>query len=111
MGTQEAILYSYDLATMPSVLPAFASAKDVIVLDDACPWPISNGAALSRATVKRFAHGDAASLETVLAGIEAESARSKRPLCRKFIVVEGVAWHAGDLAPLPAIVALKRRYK
>ena len=34
MGTEESIIYSYDLATVPSVLPAFANAKDVIVCDE-----------------------------------------------------------------------------
>ena len=34
MGTEESIIYSYDLATIPSVLPAFANAKDVIVCDE-----------------------------------------------------------------------------
>lgn len=34
MGTQESIIYSYDLATIPSVLPAFANAKDLIVCDE-----------------------------------------------------------------------------
>ena len=36
MGTEESIIYSYDLATIPSVLPAFANAKDVIVCDEVC---------------------------------------------------------------------------
>ena len=34
MGTEESIIYSYDLATIPSVIPAFANAKDVIVCDE-----------------------------------------------------------------------------
>jgi len=34
MGTEESIIYAYDLATIPSVLPAFANAKDVIVCDE-----------------------------------------------------------------------------
>ena len=34
MGTEEAIIYSYDLATVPSVIPAFANAKDVLVCDE-----------------------------------------------------------------------------
>ena len=37
MGTEESIIYSYDLATVPSVLPAFANAKDVIVCDEVRP--------------------------------------------------------------------------
>ena len=36
MGTEESIIYSYDLATIPSVIPAFANAKDVIVCDEVC---------------------------------------------------------------------------
>ena len=110
-GTDEAILYSYDLATAPSVLPAFASARDVVVLDDAAPWALSNGAALSRARVRRFAHGSAASLEAVLKSLEDEDARAHRPPCRRFIVVEGVAASDGAVAPLPEIVRLKRKYK
>lgn len=34
MGTEEAILYSYDLATLPSILPAFANKKDLIICDE-----------------------------------------------------------------------------
>jgi hypothetical protein len=34
MGTEESIIYAYDLATIPSVLPAFANAKDLIVCDE-----------------------------------------------------------------------------
>lgn len=49
MKTEEAIVYSFDIATMPSVLPAFASRKDVIVLEDSASWPLRNGASLSRA--------------------------------------------------------------
>ena len=34
MQTQETIIYSYDLATVPSILPAFANAKDLIIYDE-----------------------------------------------------------------------------
>lgn len=34
MGTEEAILYSYDIATFPSIIPAFANAKDLIICDE-----------------------------------------------------------------------------
>lgn len=39
MEREEAIIYSYDLSTMPSVLPAFANAKDLLVVDEvrSCP--------------------------------------------------------------------------
>lgn len=34
MGTDEAIIYSYDIATISSVIPAFANRKDVLVIDE-----------------------------------------------------------------------------
>lgn len=34
MCTAEGIIYSYDLSTVPSVLPAFANAKDLIIVDE-----------------------------------------------------------------------------
>ena len=34
MGTQESIIYAYDLATVPSVLPAFANSKDLLICDE-----------------------------------------------------------------------------
>lgn len=33
-GLQESIIYSYDLATIPSILPAFANSRDLIVCDE-----------------------------------------------------------------------------
>ncbi len=53
MGTEESIIYSYDLATVPSVLPAFANAKDVIVCDEVLVSEASLGAAASRHECRR----------------------------------------------------------
>ena len=38
MHTEESIIYAYDLATIPSVLPAFANAKDIIICDEVRTW-------------------------------------------------------------------------
>jgi serine palmitoyltransferase len=53
MGTAEAIIYAFDIATMPSVLPAFTTKKDILVMDEAASWPLRNGASLSRAQGKQ----------------------------------------------------------
>lgn len=111
MGTQEAILYSYDLATMPSIIPAFANRKDVIVADDGCCWSLRNGCDLSRARVVLFKHNDVADLEAVLKRLAAEDAALNRPLNRKFIIVEGIYANSGEVAPIKAIAALKNKYK
>ena len=50
MGSEEAILYSYDLATLPSIIPAFASKKDLILCDEVCcSWEWLSARCLRRA--------------------------------------------------------------
>jgi serine palmitoyltransferase len=41
-------LYRYDVATISSVIPAFAKGKDVIVCDSGVSYPIELGISLSR---------------------------------------------------------------
>lgn len=111
IGTEEAILYAYDMATVPSVLPAFANKRDLIVCDEAVGFHIQNGAILSRARVLYFKHNDMADLEAVLVKVAAEHARSSKPLNRRYLVVEGIYANTGDLAPLAQIATLKHKYK
>lgn len=111
MGTQEAILYSYDLATVPSIIPAFANRKDLIIIDEGCAWALHNGCLLSRARVITFKHNDTVDLERILKAIAKEDQRSSKPLNRRFIVVEGIYAYTGEIAPLQDIARLKNRYK
>ncbi|KAK9798138.1 hypothetical protein WJX73_006549 [Symbiochloris irregularis] len=111
MGTEECILYSYDLATVPSVIPAFANAKDIIVCDEAVHYGAQNGCTLSRAKTYYFKHNDVADLESILARVHAEERRKKKPLNRRYIVTEGVFAATGELAPLAEIHRLKDKYK
>ncbi|CAD7696398.1 unnamed protein product [Ostreobium quekettii] len=111
MGTQETIIYSYDMATAASVLPAFANAKDVIVCDEAVHYPIQNGCTLSRAKVLKFKHNDMGDLERLLVKVAAEDKKLRKPLNRRFIVVEAIYHNTGELAPLDAIHALAAKHK
>ena len=111
MGTQEAILYSYDLATLPSIIPAFANRKDVIVADEGCHYAIRNGCSLSRARVLYFKHNDVADLERILKQIAQEDRKQSRPLNRRFVLVEGVYANTGEVAPLAQIAELKNNFK
>eukprot|EP01026_Neomeris_dumetosa_P046457 TRINITY_DN3955_c0_g1_i3.p1 TRINITY_DN3955_c0_g1~~TRINITY_DN3955_c0_g1_i3.p1 ORF type:complete len:428 (-),score=69.02 TRINITY_DN3955_c0_g1_i3:216-1499(-) len=111
MGTPETIIYSYDLATIPSVLPAFASKKDVMVCDEAVGWSIQNGANLSRAETVYFKHNDMEDLERCVSKIVEEDRRKNKPLNRRFIVVEGIYFHRGDLCPLDQVLRIKNKYK
>lgn len=111
MKTEEAILYSYDAATVPSIIPAFANAKDVVVIDDGCANAVRAGCTLSRAKVFTFKHNDVGDLEKTLAKIVAEEKRLKKPLNRRFVVVEGLYHNTGDIAPLRDIVRVKNKHK
>lgn len=77
MGEEEAIIYSYDIATVASVIPAFASRADILVVDAGCGYPVQQGAKLSRARVFTFKHNDADDLEALLARLEAEERRER----------------------------------
>ncbi|RMZ53755.1 hypothetical protein APUTEX25_003894 [Auxenochlorella protothecoides] len=109
MGAEEAILYSYDIATISSIIPAFANAKDLIVCDEAVNYSIQTGCSLSRARLLTFKHNDLADLQRVLEKVAAEDKRSRKPLNRRFIVVEGIYASLGDMAPLKELMALKEQ--
>lgn len=111
LRTEEAILYSYDAATVPSIIPAFANAKDILVIDDGCAYAVRLGCQLSRAAVFTFRHNDMEDLERVLKKITDDERRKRKPLNRRFVIVEGLYHHTGDIADLKSIVDIKNRYK
>ena len=76
--------------------------KDVIIADRGVHASIIDACRLSGAKVLKYAHNDMAELEKVLASAPADAG--------KLIVVDGVFSMEGDLAPLPDIVHLGRKY-
>lgn len=109
--TEEAILYSYDAATVPSIIPAFANAKDIVVIDDACSNAVRAGCTLSRARIVTFKHNDIKDLEKTLDEITKREKKLRKPLNRRFIAVEGIYHNTGEIAPLQEIVRIKNKYK
>mmetsp|Transcript_21080 Transcript_21080/g.35187 ORF Transcript_21080/g.35187 Transcript_21080/m.35187 type:complete len:471 (-) Transcript_21080:17-1429(-) len=108
MGVQEAILYSFDILTVASAIPAFAKRGDIIVCDNGVNYAIQSGVALSRSDVAYFKHNDVADLEKTI--LEQEQ-RHKGKKCRRWIVVEGLYMNYADICPLPAILNLRQKYK
>ena len=84
------------------VLFALAGRDDVIFADRLSHASLIDGARLSGATLKRYAHNDAASLERLL--------RSASCRGHRFIVCESVFSMDGDIAPLAELRHLAARY-
>lgn len=90
-STEEAIVYSYDVATISSVIPAFAKRGDLLLIDEAANYAIQQGAMLSRSIVKYYKHNDMEDLEAVLKSIAAKDAQQPpKKLNRRFIITEGI---------------------
>jgi len=104
LGTEDAILYSFGFATIASAIPAFCKRGDLIIADTGVAFPIQKGILISRANVKYFKHNDVADLERILEEVKKEDAKSKKPVSRRFIIVEGLYQNYGDIAPLKQLV-------
>jgi 8-amino-7-oxononanoate synthase len=85
-----------------AVLSAMGSDKDAMIFSEALNHAsLIDGARLARSGVTVYAHGDVAMLEAQLAASTAST---------KIVVTDSVFSMDGDLAPLPALLALCEQY-
>ena len=84
-----------------AVLSALAGKDAAIFSESLNHASLIDGARLSRANVQVYPHGDTDALETLL---KASAAKTK------IVVTDSVFSMDGDLAPLPALLALCERY-
>lgn len=111
LGQEEAIIYAQAFSTISGVIPAFSKRHDILVVDDGVCFAVQKGVQISRSVVKYFKHNDMQDLERVLKEIKYEDKKFRRPLSRRFIVIEGLYQNFGDIAPLPEILKLKEKFK
>ena len=114
-GTEDAMIYSYDVATPASTIPAFAKRGDLLLVDEGVNFAMQSGILLSRSDVRYWRHNDVSHLQKLLEEVRAEDAAAGRaegatPPNRRFIICEGLYANWGDLAPLPEIVKLKQKF-
>lgn len=105
-GTEAALAFSSGYAASVGTLGALLRAKDVVILDKLAHASLVDGARLSGATVRVFAHNDMGQLEKRLAW----AAQEAGPEGRVIVVTESVFSMDGDRAPLAEVVELKDRY-
>lgn len=104
VGKEEAIVFSTGMQVNLGVLSSVVGRHDFIINDEYNHASIVDGSRMSMATVRKFRHNDMASLETVLQRLESH------PNAVKLIAVDGVFSMEGDVANLPEIVRLARKY-
>jgi 8-amino-7-oxononanoate synthase len=104
VGKEDALVFSTGMQVNLGVLSSIVGRHDFIINDEFNHASIVDGSRLSFATVHKFRHNDMESLEAVLKrdSVNAESVR--------LVVVDGVFSMEGDIAKLPEIVALAKKY-
>ena len=90
-------------STNVTVVGNFCGKGDLIVYDALAHNSIEQGCRLSRAVSKPFPHNDPEALENILKVHRAHFAKV-------LIVIEGAYSMDGDIANVPAFVALKKKY-
>lgn len=98
---EAALTFSTGYQTNLGIISSLAGKNDVVVLDKIDHASIIDACRLSFAEVRKFKHNDMRSLDYVL---KESGSRGK------LVVVDGVYSMEGDLAPLPDIIALCRKY-
>ena len=98
---EAALTFSTGYQTNLGIITSLAGKHDVVVIDKLDHASIIDACRLSYAEVKKFRHSDMSSLEYILKECGNRG---------KLVVVDGVYSMEGDIAPLPDIVKICRKY-
>lgn len=102
VGKEEAIIYSTGFQVNLGVVSCVTGRNDYILCDELDHASIVEGRRLSFSTAAKFKHNDMEDLERELQKCNPDSV--------KLIVADGVFSMEGDMANLPEIVRLKKKY-
>ena len=102
IGKEAALCFSTGYQTNLGTISALVGKGDVAITDKDDHASIIDGCAFSLGTMKRFRHNDMDHLKSVL-----EHSQEAKGI---LVVVDGLYSMGGDIAPLPEIVELCKRY-
>lgn len=102
VGKEAALVFSTGMQVNLGTISALVGRGDVVILDKDDHASIVDGARLSWGETKRFRHNNAVDLERTLAALPEGKG--------KLLVVDGLFSMEGDIAPLPDIVPLCKKY-
>jgi 8-amino-7-oxononanoate synthase len=110
-STEAALTFSSGYAAAVGTISALAGSGDVVVIDKLSHASLVDGARLSGAKLRVFAHNDLDSLEKILQWADRRKTEGKTSArSRTLIVTESVFSMDGDIAPLLNIAELKEKY-
>ncbi len=96
------LLYSTGFQANLGALAPLAGRHDYILIDERVHASIIDATRLSYAKVLKFRHNDMADLDDIMSRLNPES--------NKFIVVDGIFSMEGDIANLPEMAKIAKRY-
>jgi 8-amino-7-oxononanoate synthase len=103
VGKEAALVFSTGMQTNLGTISALMGRGDYVILDKEDHASIVDGARLSWGETKRFKHNDLQDLERVLDSLPEDKG--------KLVIVDGIYSMEGDIAPLPELVPLCRKYE
>ncbi|HKK83230.1 MAG TPA: aminotransferase class I/II-fold pyridoxal phosphate-dependent enzyme [Atribacterota bacterium] len=102
-GADDAITYTSGYVTNLAAITALFQKDDILIIDKIDHASIIDGCMLSGARYKTFLHNDMERLEAIL--------KDSDHYANKIIIVDGVYSMDGDVANLPEISRLAKKYK
>jgi len=101
IGKEAALIFSTGFQVNLGVISALVGKDDIVIIDKMDHASIIDGCRLSFGEIKKFRHNDMTDLERILNEYEERD---------KLIVVDGVFSMEGDIANLPEIILLAKKY-
>jgi len=102
VGMEAALVFSTGMQVNLGTVSSLVGKGEFVILDKDDHASIVDGAMLSRGEMKRFKHNDLDDLERVLKLVGEDK--------KKLVVVDGLFSMEGDIAPLPEMVPLVKKY-
>jgi 8-amino-7-oxononanoate synthase len=99
---EAALVFSTGYQTNVGTISSLIGRSDVAITDKDDHASIVDGCHMSFGTMRRFRHNNMQDLERVLSRLASD--------CGKLVVVDGVFSMGGDIAPLPDIIRLCKKY-
>eukprot|EP00056_Hartaetosiga_gracilis_P021070 m.22616 g.22616 ORF g.22616 m.22616 type:complete len:515 (+) comp8868_c0_seq1:46-1590(+) len=112
VGKEASMVFGMGFATNSTNIPVLMQKGCLILSDELNHTSLVLGCRLSGASIKVFRHNDMEHLESILRqSIIEGQPRTGRTWKKIMIIVEGVYSMEGSLVNLPAVIALKKKYK